>query len=162
PLTVAGPSGTQYVFTGWSGDASGSASPSDAITMDGPKTAVANWKTQYYLTVQTDPLGIASIPGEGWYDASTNAPLTAPTVGGYSFLNWDVDSISQGDGIKSISVSMNAPYTTTAHYEEQIVVGGSTVSIKSPQLTLWMGLNAMFTAAIFVAAFWLKKRQSED
>ena len=47
------PIGTQYVFTGWSGDASGSSSPSNPIIMNGPKTATANWKTQYYLTVSS-------------------------------------------------------------------------------------------------------------
>jgi len=50
PLTVAGPPGVQYVFTGWSGNASGTTSPSDPITMDCPKTAIANWKTQYLVT----------------------------------------------------------------------------------------------------------------
>ena len=49
PTTVPGPTGTQYVFTGWSGDASGTTSPSNPIIMNGPKTATANWQTQYYL-----------------------------------------------------------------------------------------------------------------
>jgi len=50
PLTVPGLTGVQYVFTYWSEDASGNSSPSDPIIMDGPKTAVANWKTQYLVT----------------------------------------------------------------------------------------------------------------
>jgi len=57
PLTVAGTTGTQYVFTGWSGDASGTTSPSNAIIMDGPKTAVANWQTQYNLTFAQSGVG---------------------------------------------------------------------------------------------------------
>jgi hypothetical protein len=38
---------TQHVFIGWRGDASGTDSTSNDILMDGPKTALAQWKTQY-------------------------------------------------------------------------------------------------------------------
>jgi uncharacterized repeat protein (TIGR02543 family) len=114
PLIVPGGTGVQYVFTGWSGNASGTTSPSDPIYMDGPKTAIANWKTQYYLTVKTIPSGI-TISGEGWYNSSLSVQLTAPTVSGYNFLYWDVDG-TQADG-NSITVVMNAPRTATAHYE---------------------------------------------
>ena len=89
--------------------------------MDGPKTAVANWKTQYYLTVRTDPPGITTIPGEGWYDSSQSVQLTAPTVSGYTFQYWDVDGASQGSGVTTITVVMDAPKTATAHYTPQVV-----------------------------------------
>jgi hypothetical protein len=88
--------------------------------MDGPKTAIAEWKTQYYLTVRTDPLGIATIPGEGWYDSLQSVQLTAPPVSGYTFNYWDVDGTSQGFGVAKIAVSMNAPRTATAHYEKYV------------------------------------------
>jgi hypothetical protein len=38
---------SQHMFVGWSGDASGTASTSNSITMNGPKTAKALWETQY-------------------------------------------------------------------------------------------------------------------
>jgi uncharacterized repeat protein (TIGR02543 family) len=120
PLIVPGGTGVQYVFTGWSGDASGTTSPSNSIYMDGPKTAVANWKVQYYLTVRTDPPGVATIPGEGWYDSSQSVQLTAPTVSGYTFNYWDVDGTSKGSGVTTITVVMNASRTATAHYEEYV------------------------------------------
>jgi uncharacterized repeat protein (TIGR02543 family) len=56
-LTVAGATGTQYLFTGWSGDALGATSPSDNITMNGPKTATANWQTQYNVTFSQSGVG---------------------------------------------------------------------------------------------------------
>ena len=120
PLIVPGGTGVRYVFTHWSGDASGTTSPSNSIYMDGPKTAVANWKVQYYLTVRTDPPGVATIPGEGWYDSSQSVQLTAPTVSGYTFNYWDVDGTSQGSGVTTITVVMNASRTATAHYEEYV------------------------------------------
>ena len=45
--TVSNGTLTQYIFTGWNGDAFGSDLTSNTITMDGPKTASASWETQY-------------------------------------------------------------------------------------------------------------------
>jgi hypothetical protein len=114
--------GTRRVFTSWSGDASGdNYAQSNPITMNGPKTAIANWKTQYYLTVRTDPPAITTIPGEGWYNPSQSVQLTAPTVSGYTFQYWDVDGTPQGTGVTTITVVMNAPHTATAHYTPQVI-----------------------------------------
>lgn len=57
--------GTRRVFTNWSGDASGTSfSQSDPVTMDGNKTAIAVWKTQYYITFThsgLDPSGFGEV-----------------------------------------------------------------------------------------------------
>jgi uncharacterized repeat protein (TIGR02543 family) len=133
PLIVSGPPGVQYVFTGWSGDASGSTSPSDPIHMNGPKTAVANWKVQYYLDVVP-----TEIPGADWYDECTWVKLTAPMylpdefgIGGvrYKFSYWDVDGTAQVGN--PIDVHMNAPHVATAYYTVQYYL---TVKI-DPELT---------------------------
>lgn len=160
-----GVAGTQYVCTGWTGTGSVPASGATAsvvFMIDEPSTITWNWKTQHYLTVKTAPTGIATISGEGWYDESTSVPLTAPSVTGYTLLNWDVDGVPKGAGVDSISVIMDAPHTATAHYEQKTsgtVVGGSTVSIKSPLIHTWIGLNVVLMAAIFVTASWAKRRK---
>ncbi|MFP3985038.1 MAG: PKD domain-containing protein [Candidatus Bathyarchaeia archaeon] len=163
---VSGPSGTQYVCTGWTGTGSVPASgttTSVTFTINEPSTITWNWKTQYYLTVKTSPSGIATISGQGWYDESTNVALTAPSVTSYKFLYWDIDGTSQGDGIKSISVNMNSPHTATAHYEwVPTVVGGSTASIKSPLVDSWLGLNVMLIAVVLILASWKKKHQRKN
>ena len=76
---------------------------------------------RYYLTVKTDPPGVTTIPGEGWYDSSQSVQLTAPTVSGYTFQYWDVDGLSQGTGVATITVVMNASHTATAHYTSQVI-----------------------------------------
>jgi uncharacterized repeat protein (TIGR02543 family) len=230
PLTVAGTPGTQYVFTHWSGDATGTTSPSDPIIMNAPKTATANWKTQYYLTVSSDydspnptsgwvdagsvtasvispslgpegtryictgwtgtgsvpssgtgksvtftisepssiewnwkiqyyltvrtsPLGITTIPGEGWYDPTASVSLTAPNVANYEFRYWDVDGVSWDNGVNPITVSTGAPHTATAHYIRiGGPVGGYSVSLSPPAemipLLGYTMILAMFGAAI--------------
>ncbi len=67
------PIGTQYVFAGWSGAASGTGLTSNLITMSGPETAIATWTTQYYLTTST---AHGTITGAGWYNAGATATAT--------------------------------------------------------------------------------------
>jgi hypothetical protein len=155
--------GTRYVCTGWTGTGSVPSSGSSAsvtFTINAPSSITWNWKTQYYLTVRTDPSGIATIPGEGWYDVSTTVPLTAPDVSGYNFIEWKVDIISKGSGVKSISVIMDAAHTAIAYYKREggAIVGGSTFSIKSPQIHTWLSLNIVIIAA-FIATGWMKRRR---
>jgi hypothetical protein len=128
PLTVAGPSGTQYVFTSWSGDASGSTSPSNAIVMSGPKTANANWKTQYYLTLVTSPSGVDSPSGAGWYDSGASATISTDAfvdiVSGssrYRFNGWTTDYMPEiEDPTRSpTTVTIDQAKTVTVNYAVQ-------------------------------------------
>jgi M6 family metalloprotease-like protein len=127
---VAGGTGTQYVFTSWGDDATGSNyAASDAITMDGPKTATANWKTQYYLIVTSDH---ANAGGEGWYDSSTStvATLDAGTIAGdtgiqYVFTSWTGD-VSGTDYSGSDTITMDGPKTATANWETQYYLAVNT------------------------------------
>ena len=152
--------GTKRVFTNWNGDASGTNyAQSDPITMNGPKNVVANWKTQYYLTVGVLPSGVTSIPGQGWYDVGTNVPLTAPSVPGYTFFEWKVDGFSQGSNITSINVMMNAAHYAIAYYNQQSGQGGGAAPVggysfsptnatSSAHLTVYFALVAMLSLAV--------------
>jgi len=104
--------GVRYILTG--------VNPSSPQTVNAPLTISASYQTQYYLTVRTDPPGITTIQGEGWYNPSQSVQLTAPTVSGYTFNYWDVDGTPQGTGVTTITVTMNAPHTATAHYTPQV------------------------------------------
>jgi len=128
PLTVAGDAGTQYVFTGWSGDASGATSPSDAIIMSSPKTATANWKTQYRLTVSS---AYGTVGGEDWYDsgASAYANVSPLTVAGdtgtqYVFAGWSGDA--SGTDSTSDAITMSGPKTAIADWKTRYYLTTST------------------------------------
>jgi|GEM_PF-1892967 len=88
PGTVPVSSGSRRVFDGWSGDASGSGTTSAPILMDGPKVAMASWKLQYNLRIDT-PYGTAVTAG--WYDAGTQ-----------TMARLDVGTISLGDGARAL------------------------------------------------------------
>jgi len=72
--------GTRNIFSGWTGDATGSQLASNAITMDGPKVAVANWTTQFLLAVESDPPNATGLSGSGWYNSNTQANFSASMV----------------------------------------------------------------------------------
>ena len=121
PLIVDGTPGVRHVFTGWSGDASGTTSPSNAIIMNGNKIATANWKTQYYLNV-TSVNG--TVEGSGWYDSGTiaTATINSSIVAGdtgtqYTFTNWS--GSASGNNSTSNNITMSAPKTAIANWQTQ-------------------------------------------
>jgi uncharacterized repeat protein (TIGR02543 family) len=75
PTTSVGTGNTQYVFSGWGGDASGSSSPSNPLVMTGPKTATANWQIQNLQTPTSTPTPTVS-PSP----TPTVLPSATPTV----------------------------------------------------------------------------------
>jgi uncharacterized repeat protein (TIGR02543 family) len=121
PVTVPGSAGTQFVFTSWGGDASGSSSPSNPIVMTGPKTATANWQTQYYLTVSS---AHGTSGGAGWYAAGSSATatinsLTIPGDTGiqYVMTGWSGDAT--GYAVSSTPITMNGPKTAITNWQTQ-------------------------------------------
>jgi hypothetical protein len=99
-------------FINWTGDATGKTYysgyfwTSDPITMDGPKTAIAEWVVKYKLWTDPDseyepwgPGGSYYDPDErGWYEDCTNVDLTAPSstnenpgVWRWRFDRWEVE-----------------------------------------------------------------------
>ena len=156
---VPGPTGTQYVCIGWTGSGSVPASgtgSSVTFTITSPSSITWAWKTQYYLAVRTIPSGVVTIPGEGWYDASTSVPLSAPSVTGYNFQYWDVDGTAQGANITSITVTMNAPHAATAHYSRPATapVGGRSISFlrstPTSLISIYVLLIALFSAVLIL------------
>jgi len=124
------------------------------------EVTVAPPPPKYYLTVKTDPEGIVTIPGEGWYNASTYVNLTAPDlVAGpannirYRFDYWDVDGVSQGAGVNPIMVTMDANHTATAHYVVQYYLNmtANPLDVTEPSGEGWYDANT--TVSIFAPEF---------
>jgi hypothetical protein len=83
-----------------------------------------NYQTQYYFTVGTDPDGIATVSGSGWYDAGTNvqtssAPQALNGSAGtqYLFKGWMVDGALQTGN--PISLTLDKPHKAIAKYQTQ-------------------------------------------
>jgi hypothetical protein len=147
--TTTGPQGVRQLCTGWTGTGSvppSGSSTSFSFTISQASSITWNWKVQYYLTVETNPSGIATIPGEGWYDEMTPVTLTAPTVQNYNFTYWDVDGPSQGTGVNPITVTMDTPHTATAHYSRP--AAPLTASISPTMTAINLGQTVTFTSTV--------------
>jgi hypothetical protein len=116
---------TRHVFTGWTGDVSGAGLTSNAILMNGPKNAVARWKTQFYLTVESDPPNVKNLNGSGWYDAGTQATISAaPVISAtedtrLKFSNWSGALDGQSP---TGTVMMDRPKSVKARYLAQYLL----------------------------------------
>jgi len=118
----------------------------------------------FYLSVKSDPVGIVSIDGEGWYAESSNPVLTAPTTASvspeirYKFEYWDVDEVSYGIGINPITVSMNENHTATAHYILQYQAAFNQMGLDSSAITTVVSVNGvpkMYSDLPYV--FWIDR-----
>jgi hypothetical protein len=119
---VSGGTGIQYVYTGWS---DGGAQTHTYTVPSQSTTVTANYKTQYYLTVNNGNHATSS--GQGWYDAGASATfsISPTTVSGstgiqYVFTNWaGTGAGSYSGSASSYSVTMNNPITETANWQTQ-------------------------------------------
>jgi len=128
--------GTREVFTGWSGDASGTGLTTAQIFMTAPRTAIANWKTQFLLAVESSPANVTGLSGSGWYDMGSQATFSAAAVLPASdntrlmFEHWTGDYSGQST---TGQILMSRPETVSADFLAQylLAVQYNPVSISS-------------------------------
>jgi hypothetical protein len=116
--------GQRLSFQGWSGDATGTGLTSDPIVMNGPKTAVASYGTQFYLAVESPYL---TTTGSGWYADGSSATATVSgteldrgTDTRVVFLSWSGGA--SGTGATSNPIVMNGAKIATAQWKTQYVL----------------------------------------
>jgi len=114
---------TRYVCTGWTGTGSVSTPGTNisiTFTINAPSSITWNWKTQYHLTVRTDPTGIGPLPKVSpvgtWFDKDTTVNCTAQKISGRVFDHWTVDGARWEPGVNPITVTIDGSYEATAHY----------------------------------------------
>jgi hypothetical protein len=134
--------GVRLRFVKWSGDID-STSPKVSIQVSKPFNILAEWVTQYYLNVKSEPQNAVNILGEGWYDAGSRVSVEADTVivlgegisadTKYRFVKWVVSSggvtLQEGRDTK-MAVGVDKPITATAYYEpwHRILISGGPAS----------------------------------
>jgi len=104
--------GARWSLTGWSG---GLDNPT-IIVVESPMTYTCVFEQEYLLDVATSPVGLATIPGAGWYVAHTSVSLEAPvTASGKAFVGWSIDGVpALPDGANPIDVILDGPHTAVA------------------------------------------------
>jgi uncharacterized repeat protein (TIGR02543 family) len=130
-VTITAIPDSGYVFTGWSGDASGNANPL-TITMDSNKSITANFAAQYTLTIAASAGGTTDpAPGTYTYNAREQVTITATPESGYVFSGWSGD-ITSADN--PVTVTMDSSKSMAAHFTAQysMTIAASTGGTTNP------------------------------
>jgi hypothetical protein len=113
----------RYVCTGWNGTESvpqSGGTQSTTFTINRPSNITWNWKTQYRLTVRTDPTELGSLPSSSppgsWFDSGTLVTCTSQRIDGYVFDHWTVGEANWDRGVDTITFAMDSPREAIAHY----------------------------------------------
>jgi hypothetical protein len=133
PQAIPGGTGTQYAFVNWTVDGTTQSGTQISVTMNGPHNAVANYNTQYLLTVNS-PSGLGNPQGSGYYNAGSAAQFSVTSPEGYLiqqvFVEWQGDytgTSPQG------SVTMNGPKTVnavwTTSYTNAYIAGAAGIAL---------------------------------
>ena len=144
PSSVSGGDGTRYIFQHWTIDSVPASGNPVQVTMDGPHTVVARYKTQYLLTVLSN-YGI--VQGGGWYDAGRSATfsVTAQVDTSYGvkqvFERWTGDSESTSP---TATITMDSPRTVTAVWRTDSTILYATIAL---------GIGGAFALGIGLALF---------
>jgi len=130
--------GSRHVFLNWSGDSTATA-PSASLTMDSPKMVNADWKLQYYLTVESER---GNPQGESWYDSGSTATFSVASSEGIIirqlFDGWSQDSTAT---TSSSSITMDSAKTVVAKWRTDylqlyILIGGVVVVVGGAMLAI--------------------------
>jgi len=119
--------GIRVVFSGWSGDASGSGLFSDVIVMDQPLSAVALWKKQFFVVFNQTGLPEDSnvsvvinsenniVPFSYWVEEGTSVQFNYPN----QHQTWFGARYLLTAPSNQSSIEIDSPKTITAEYNHQ-------------------------------------------
>ncbi|MBM4073659.1 MAG: hypothetical protein FJ271_32770, partial [Planctomycetes bacterium] len=137
-----------FTFTGWSGDASGTANPL-SVTITANKTITANFKALRTLTTAAAGSGsVTRSPDASSYVDGTSVQLTATPSAGSGFSSWSGDASGSSS---PITITMDANKSVTANFKllrtlTTSVTGQGTIT-RSPDATSYLdGSVAQLTA----------------
>lgn len=120
---------TGYVFSSWSGDATGITNPL-TVSMTGNKNITANFTAipanTYTLSVNAVNGSVTKVADQPTYTSGSTVVLTATAASGYSFSSWSGDAAGS---VNPLTVTMNANKNITANFIPLPAVGPAAVNL---------------------------------
>ncbi len=112
-VTLQAAPNSGYNFSGWSGDASGTANPT-TITMNSNKSVTASFTaSSYTLTISAVNGSVAKTPSKSGYAYGEAVTLQATPNTGYSFSGWSGDASGTTN---PTTITMNGSKSVTASF----------------------------------------------
>lgn len=138
-----------YVFSSWSGDASGSSNPL-TVTMNSDKNITANFTPiTYTLNVTATNGSVVKIPDQTTYNSGSTVQLTPTPNTGFTFTSWSGDATGSAS---PLTVIMNGNKNITANftanvsgYTLNVTAVNGTVAKNPDQLNYASGSNVVLT-----------------
>jgi len=105
--------------------------PASPFQIAGDTTITGNYVVQYELTLDTNPPGVTTPTGAGWYDENTEADISTdeyvdivPDESRYRFDGWTTGDMTEIDdpSATSTTVFMDKVKTVTANYVTQYYI----------------------------------------
>jgi uncharacterized repeat protein (TIGR02543 family) len=116
PVVLTPSPATGFVFSSWSGDATGNANPL-TVTMNSNKNITANFTAivagTFTLNVNAVNGTVVKNPNQLSYLNGTNVALTATPNSGYVFSSWSGDATGS---VSPVTVNMNSIKNVTANF----------------------------------------------
>ena len=116
--------GVGYVFSSWSGDATGSVNPLP-VTMNANKNITANFTLQaaneFTLNVVAVNGTVLKNPNLATYTSGASVQLTATPNSGFKFTSWSGDATGT---VSPLTVIMNANKNITANFTVDVIPAG--------------------------------------
>lgn len=150
-VTLTAVPAANYLFTGWSGDASGTTNPL-TVTMDAAKNITANFDN-YTLNVFISPLNGGTVtrnPQLAFYPPNSQVSLTANPATGFGFVNWSGDATGSANPLvvtMTSSKDITANFATYALTVSTSPSGAGTVTKNPDQASYPPGTQVTLTAS---------------
>jgi hypothetical protein len=142
--------GARLRFVKWSGDIDNT-SPKVSVQVSKPFKILAEWMTQYYLNVKSEPQNVVNILGGGWYGAGSRVSLETDTVIALGegiravFVEWVFDGTRRPEN--HISILMDRPKAAIAKYKIQYYLAVES-DYGSPQGEGWYDAGSVATFSV--------------
>jgi hypothetical protein len=119
-ISMTATGGTAWIFTGWSGDASGTL-PTTSVTMNANKSVTANFIAGVNITVSKQGQGAVS-PGSAVYPKNVPVTFTATPASNWRFDHWEGTLAGATPGNPSVTVPMTVSGNLKAIFIEQVTL----------------------------------------
>jgi len=122
-VTLTATPNTGFVFSSWSGDATGTTSPL-TVTMNANKNITANFTAiagTFTLNVIAVNGTVLKNPDLVSYNSGASVQLTATANSGYTFTSWSGDATGT---VSPLTVIMNANKNITANFTADVIQSG--------------------------------------
>jgi len=112
-VTLQATPNSGYVFTGWSGDLTGTTNPA-TLVMNSNKSVTANFAAvTYTLTISATNGSVTKTPNQTSYTSGTTVTLQATPNSGYVFTGWSGDLTGTTN---PATITMNSNKSVTANF----------------------------------------------